>query len=63
NGAWCIFSPPPAGTREGKAVLVWHSGISDPHTGGQYTLKIYRGSCKTPGLFVQDLRAGGVGVV
>ena len=20
---------------------MWHSGISDPHTGGQYTLKVY----------------------
>jgi SOS-response transcriptional repressor LexA len=22
-------------------LLVWHSGISDPHTGGQYTVKQY----------------------
>ena len=24
-----------------KELLVWHSGITDPHTGGQYTLKVY----------------------
>jgi SOS-response transcriptional repressor LexA len=46
NGAWCIFTPPKAGSREGKAVLVWHSGISDPHTGGQYTLKVYHSEKK-----------------
>ncbi len=22
-------------------MLVWHSGIEDPHTGGQYTVKVY----------------------
>ncbi len=42
NGAWCVFRPPRAGTRQGRIVLVWHSGISDAHTGGQYTVKEYR---------------------
>ena len=46
NGSWCIFTPPKAGSREGRAVLVWHSGISDPHTGGQYTLKVYHSEKK-----------------
>ena len=26
---------------QGRRVLVWHSGISDPLTGGHYTLKVY----------------------
>ncbi|MBN1824642.1 MAG: DEAD/DEAH box helicase family protein [Candidatus Eisenbacteria bacterium] len=41
DGAYCLFKSPSAGTRVGKVVLVWHSGVSDPHTGGQYTVKIY----------------------
>jgi type III restriction enzyme len=41
NGAWCVFRPVPGGSREGRVLLVWHSGISDPHTGGQYTVKQY----------------------
>ena len=30
-----------AGTRQNKIVLVQHSGISDPDTGGSYTVKKY----------------------
>jgi SOS-response transcriptional repressor LexA len=41
DGAYCLFRPPRAGSRQGKTVLVWHAGITDPHTGGQYTVKIY----------------------
>jgi DUF2075 family protein len=41
NGAWCLFGANPAGTREGKIVLVQHRSISDPDTGGRYTLKRY----------------------
>jgi len=41
SGAHCLFRPPRAGTRQGKILLVWHSGITDPHTGGTYTVKIY----------------------
>jgi phage repressor protein C with HTH and peptisase S24 domain len=41
NGSWCVFRPARAGSREGRVLLVWHSGISDPHTGGQYTVKQY----------------------
>lgn len=41
DGAYCLFGPPKAGSRNGRTVLVWHEGISDPHTGGQYTVKIY----------------------
>jgi uncharacterized protein len=41
NGAWCLFRAKPAGTREGKVVVVQHRGIADPETGGRYTVKIY----------------------
>ena len=41
DGAYCLFRPPRAGSRQGRRVLVWHSGISDPLTGGHYTLKVY----------------------
>jgi len=41
DGAYCLFRPPRAGSRQGKTVLVWHVGITDPHTGGQYTVKVY----------------------
>jgi len=41
NGSYCLFRPPRGGARQGRKVLVWHSGIADPHTGGQYTLKVY----------------------
>ena len=41
NGAWCLFRANPAGSREGKVVVVQHRGIADPETGGQYTVKVY----------------------
>jgi uncharacterized protein len=41
NGSWCLFRAKPAGTREGKVVVVQHRGIADPETGGRYTVKIY----------------------
>ncbi len=41
NGSWCLFRANPAGTREGKIVVVQHRSISDPETGGRYTVKVY----------------------
>lgn len=41
DGAYCLFRSPRAGSRQGKTVLVWHAGITDPHTGGKYTVKVY----------------------
>lgn len=41
NGAWCLFRANPSGTREGKVVVVQHRSISDPETGGRYTIKLY----------------------
>ncbi len=43
NGAWCLFRANPAGTRQGKVVVVQHRSISDPETGGRYTVKLYTG--------------------
>jgi DUF2075 family protein/phage repressor protein C with HTH and peptisase S24 domain len=42
NGSWCLFNLNPAGTRQGKIVLVQHRSIEDPDTGGHYTIKIYQ---------------------
>ncbi len=41
NGAWCLFRAKPAGTRQGKVVVVQHRSIEDPETGGRYTVKLY----------------------
>jgi DUF2075 family protein len=41
NGAWCLFRANPAGTREGKVVVVQHRSIADPETDGRYTIKLY----------------------
>lgn len=41
DGAYCLFAPVPAGTRSGRILLLQHQEISDPETGGSYTLKRY----------------------
>ena len=41
NGSWCLFRANPAGTRHGRVVLAEHRQISDPDTGGHYTVKVY----------------------
>jgi uncharacterized protein len=41
NRSWCLFRANPAGTREGKVVVVQHRSIADPETGGRYTIKLY----------------------
>lgn len=42
SGSYCLFRPVPGGTKDGRKLLVWHSGMTDPETGGQYTLKVYQ---------------------
>ncbi|WP_417514716.1 DNA/RNA helicase domain-containing protein [Marinobacter sp.] len=42
NGAWCLFSANPGGTRNGKIVLVQHRAIEDPDSGSCLTVKLYR---------------------
>ena len=41
NGAWCLFSTSPVGSRQGKVVLVQDRSISVPDTGGDFTVKVY----------------------
>lgn len=41
DGAYCLFRLQRAGSRQGRRLLLWHSGIDDPMTGGHYTLKVY----------------------
>jgi hypothetical protein len=40
--ALCVFRANPQGSRQGKIVLVQHHGVSDPETGGAFTVKRYR---------------------
>ena len=48
DGSWCVFGPPPEGTRQGKNLIVWHASIKDPEGLGQYTLKRWRSSKHVP---------------
>ncbi len=41
DGSWCLFGPPPAGSRQDKILLVSRMGITDPVSGGHYTVKKY----------------------
>ena len=41
NGSWCLFKASPAGTRQGKVVLVQLRDAQDMENGGQFTIKVY----------------------
>jgi phage repressor protein C with HTH and peptisase S24 domain len=41
DGAYCVFSLGVVGSRAGRIVLAQHSSITDPETGGSYTVKKY----------------------
>ena len=41
SGSYCLFRPVPGGTKEGRKLLVWHAGVTDQETSGEYTLKVY----------------------
>jgi type I restriction enzyme R subunit len=41
NGAYCIWRTPVEGSRSGRILLVESREISDPETGGSYTVKVY----------------------
>lgn len=41
NGAWCLFRANPAGTRQGKVVIVEHREIEDAETGTRCTVKLW----------------------
>lgn len=42
NGSYCVFRSPVEGTRQGRIVLVQKRSMTDPETGGSYTVKRYR---------------------
>lgn len=42
SGSWCLFRPCPAGSREGRLLLVQCNTHLDPEDGGRYTVKKYR---------------------
>jgi len=41
DGSYCLFRPVPTGSRQGRKLLIWHAGVADIETGGEYTLKVY----------------------
>jgi SOS-response transcriptional repressor LexA len=41
DGAWCLFRPPPHGSRNGRILLVASHEIRDPEHPGRYTLKVF----------------------
>jgi len=41
EGSYCLFRADPGGSREGKLVLVWHRGSTDPALGGEFSVKKY----------------------
>lgn len=41
SGSWCLFRECPAGSREGRIVLLQFHSMSDPEGGGRYTVKKY----------------------
>jgi type I restriction enzyme R subunit len=49
DGAWCLFSAPVEGTRQGKTVLVQLRDAIDPETGERYTVKRYESEKVTAG--------------
>jgi type I restriction enzyme R subunit len=51
DGSYCLFRVDRGGSREGKLVLVWHRGSTDPALGGEFSVKRYRS--------VKDIAADG----
>ena len=41
DGSWCLFRGDRGGSREGRTVLVWHRGCTDPALGGEFSVKKY----------------------
>lgn len=42
DGAYCLFGPAPAGSRQGRILIVAHAKINDPAYEAGYTVKRYR---------------------
>ncbi len=47
NGSYCVFRNPVEGTRQGRIVLVQKRNMTDPETGGSYTVKRYESTKST----------------
>lgn len=41
DGSYCLFKFYTGGSRQGRIILAQHNSISDPDTGGRYTIKKY----------------------
>lgn len=41
DDSWCLFRPCPAGSRQGRIVLVQFNSLGDPEDGGRFTIKKY----------------------
>jgi len=41
DGSWCLFRADRGGSRDGRLVLVWHRGATDPALGGEFSVKKY----------------------
>ncbi|MBM3775352.1 MAG: S24 family peptidase, partial [Acidobacteria bacterium] len=39
DGSYCLFRYVKGTPRDGKPAVVWHESLSDPQTGGKYTIK------------------------
>jgi type I restriction enzyme R subunit len=44
DGSYCLFRTDRGGSRQGKLVLVWHRGCTDPALGGEFSVKKYSSS-------------------
>ncbi|MGH7348162.1 MAG: DEAD/DEAH box helicase family protein, partial [Candidatus Rokuibacteriota bacterium] len=42
DGSHCLFRADRGGSRDGKLLLVWHRGCTDPALGGEFSIKRYR---------------------
>jgi len=46
DGSWCLFRPCPAGSREGRIVLVQFASLGAGENGGRFTVKTYHSEKK-----------------
>ena len=47
DGSWCLFRPCPAGSREGRIVLVQFASLGAGENGGRFTVKKYHSELST----------------
>jgi hypothetical protein len=52
-GSYCVFRLPRKRSREGKVLIVRHSGIIDPAMGGNYTVRKWFSTHAEPGAFAK----------